>query len=132
VNTCANVTAELPDRFRNCPPATDSTCWAIGRGQEAVAGRVDLATAMLREALANKGVVLREKVLPSLVTDFDRFVASTISVNRMVASTRSLLVSISRRWPVRNDSISPRIESESPTYGVWSLPRNSTYLTPLI
>src|SRR5262245_43257671 len=43
-----------------------------------------------------------------------------MSVNIIVASTRSLSVSISRRWPVKKDSISPRIEFESPTHGEWS------------
>jgi hypothetical protein len=117
VNTGANVNAESLDRIHNCPSAADRARRTIKRRQEAVARSIDFSAAMPRELVTNKGVMLHEEVFPSAVTEFDKPVASTMSVNSMVASTRSLSVSISRRWPVRKDSISPRIEFESPTHG---------------
>jgi hypothetical protein len=72
VNARANVNAELPDRVHNCPAAADRTRRTVKRRHETVTGSVDFASPMLCEVLADKGVMLRQKVLPSPVTEFDK------------------------------------------------------------
>jgi len=72
VDARANVNTKFPDRVHNCPSAADCTRWTIKCRQEAVARSIDFSTSMPRELLTNKGVMLREKVLPSSVTEFDK------------------------------------------------------------
>jgi hypothetical protein len=72
VHARANVNAEFPDRVHNCPCAADRTRRTIKCRQEAVTGRIDFATSMPCELMTNKGVMLREKVSPSSVTEFDK------------------------------------------------------------
>src|SRR5215467_8379388 len=62
VDTRTNVNAKFPDRVHNCPSAADRARWAIKRRQEAVTSSIDFATAMPRELVTNKGVMLSEKV----------------------------------------------------------------------
>ena len=72
VNARANVNAELLDRIDDRPAAANRTRRTIKRRQEAVAGRVDFATAMPRKLLTNKRVMLSEKVFPCAVAEFDK------------------------------------------------------------
>jgi hypothetical protein len=66
----ANVNAKLFDRVHDCPTAADRARRTIKRRQEAVASSVDFAASMPRELVANKGVMLGEKVFPSPVAKF--------------------------------------------------------------
>jgi hypothetical protein len=74
VNARANMDAEFPDRVHNSSSATDRTCRTIERRQEAVAGSVDLSPSVPRELITNKGVMLRKKLFPSSVAEFDQSV----------------------------------------------------------
>src|SRR5436309_410353 len=69
VQAGAHVEAETADRLRDRTRAADRTRGAVERREEAVAGSVDLDTAITRELSTHELVVLLEQLAPPAVPD---------------------------------------------------------------
>src|SRR4029077_12615742 len=64
-----NLQAKIPHGFGDRPSATNRARWAVERGEEPVAGRVELTAAKARELSSYTRMVLGDQLAPAAVAE---------------------------------------------------------------
>ena len=133
VKAGADLEAELSDALGDRAGAADRARRAVERGEEPVAGLVELSAPKAAELPSNESVVRFENLAPARVAELDRrSVDPTMSVKRIVASTRlgSSSTVRSSHASRRNASIAASVSSGCEAKRAWSAPGSSTCLAP--
>ena len=90
VNASPNVDTEWLDRFYDRLATANGARRAVKSSQETIAGRIYLPSAVGFDLLAHQTMVLREKILPSTIAQFDKPICRTNNVCEQYAGENAV------------------------------------------